>query len=179
MNTHTRALLFLGAVLFSLPLSAQTHSEVIVNAIATGIKPPVDTKDLAQRAEQVRSLKLDEQKFDKRFFTYSALNGRFWLNSNYEFKLGYSTGLFEGMLAVLAKEKISSNMADYLPPHLNSYEIERAIEAFYAQPANILIRVTDAVRFVSKEMAGVPRALIDDDLQAARWVADNAPERKP
>jgi hypothetical protein len=94
--------------------------------------------------------------------TFGAINGRLWRDMTRKEKLSYVTGTDEALreTAVLAPSCVETRtggvLRAILAEHLTRNEIVDAVDTFYRQPENTLIRVITALSIISDRARRVP-----------------------
>jgi hypothetical protein len=117
--------------------------------------------------------------------TFGEWNGRVWRGMPKDVKLGYMEGVEAGLAAAFMQEintPCESQGKGILQAHsainFTQAEVIDAVDHFYDQPENLLIRITDALEIVAAKTRGVPHDVIETKISERRRAANEAPERK-
>ncbi len=117
--------------------------------------------------------------------TFGEYNGRGWLDLSEGSRLAYVEGIesavtaaYERAVHTPCEHQTGLLLEAYRMPGFTGAEEMAAINRFYDEPANLLIRIRDAVEIVAAKARGVPQQEIDKRIAVHRRVANEAPERK-
>jgi hypothetical protein len=117
--------------------------------------------------------------------TFGEWNGRTWRGMPKDVKLGYMEGIqaaFGAALVQTIETPCETQNKGILQAHsaINFTEAEMidAVDHFYSQPENLLIKITDATEIVAAKTRGVPPDVIEAKVSQRRKAANEAPERR-
>ena len=120
------------------------------------------------------------------FRTFGVINGRGWRVFSPDSKISYIEGVKAGLGMAVVRTPVDSpcdvlnkgTVAAFSAEGFTQGEILEAVDRFYDQPENLLIKITDALEIVSAKARGVPQDVIETKTSQRRRAANEAPERK-